>query len=516
MPKDARGVIWARVSTEDQKSGYSLDAQERLLTEFAANKGIEVVRVFNVSESASTASKRKQFKELLAFVEKEGIPFLIAEKTDRLTRNIYDLARIHELMKKGLTVQLYREGIEIDENSDPSVHLTFHIIASVASYIAANIGREAKKGMREKALQGGLPFKCPVGYAPAEDPHDQSRRTVVVDKDRAPLVKQAFELYASGNHSLSTLKGLLEREGLTTRPSLSWIKSDGKAGKPPGTINVQGLQKILRNPFYFGEVRWKDVVSKGKHEPLVTKDLFNKVQARLGFNRTYVKPAAKKDFLFKKYLRCGGCWSTIRAIEQEGEHKSGFYIYYYCPRRSNPKCAKGHYREEKIEELVLEALDGLHVDDELAAKIKARLRDSHSEQSTNEAKETRRLQNELARRTRHLQLIYDDRLKEVITVDFYKTKRDEIQADIDRIQTDLAKLKAHNRKYMEEGATIIELLKGVKDAYAAHDAKGKAGILDAILDKIVLRGKDAFVVFREPFSYLFDLNRVIQKSNWGE
>lgn len=516
MPKDSRGVIWARVSTEDQKSGYSLDAQERLLNEFAAARGVEVVRTFNVSESASTASKRRQFKEMMAFLEKEGVPFLIAEKTDRLTRNIHDLARIHELMRKGLTVQLYREGIEIDDNSDPSVHLTFHIIASVASYIAANIGREARKGMKEKALQGGLPFKCPVGYAPAEDPKDQSRRTVVVDPERAPLVKRAFELYASGSHSLSTLRDLLEKEGLTTRPSLSWTKSGGKAGKPPGPVNVQGLQKILRNPFYHGEVRWKDVVSKGRHEPLVGKELFNLVQARLGFNRTYVKPAAKKDFLFKKYLRCGGCWSTIRAIEQEGAHKSGRYVYYYCPKAKNPKCVQRHYREEKIEEIVVEALGGLCVDEELADAIKARLRSAHAEQTAGEEREARRLQKELARRKKHLGLVYDDRLREVISVDLYKAKSGEIQTEIDRIEADLRTLGTRNLGYKEEGSTILELLRGVKDAYLAQDQEGKAKILDVVLDKIVLRGNQTFVQWREPFQRLFDLNRVIQKSSWGE
>ena len=177
---------------------------------------------------------------------------------------------------------------------------------------------------------------------------------------------------------------------------------------------------------------------------------------------------------------------------------------------------KGNSREEKIEEIVVEALDGLHVDDELAAQIKARLRESHNEESASEVKETKRLQNELARKTKHLGLVYDDRLRDVITVELYKAKRDEIQADIDRIQADLAKLKAHNVKYMDEGITILELLKGIKDVYVAQDAEGKAQTLDVILDKIVLRGKEAHVVWKQPFSYLFDLNRVIQKSGWGE
>lgn len=101
-------------------------------------------------------------------------------------------------------------------------------------------------------------------------------------------------------------------------------------------------------------------------------------------------------------------------------------------------------------------------------------------------------------------------------VDLYKAKSQEVQVEIDRLKADLRTLGTRNLGYKEEGSTILELLRGVKDAYVAQDPEGKAKILDVVLDKIVLRGNQTFVQWREPFQRLFDLNRVIQRSSWGE
>jgi len=353
---DNRAVVWARVSSEEQRGGYSLDAQERLLREFASEKNLNVVRVFRVAESASTSAKRKEFKACLNFVEKERIPFLIAEKVDRITCNLNDLARIHELMnKRSLTVMFMREAIEMDGKSDPSTFLTFNLIGVVASYIAQNIGREARKGMKEKVEQGGMPFKCPIGYLPVPDTTDSNgkRRTVVIDPERAPLVRWAFEEYAKGHHSLSTLTAEFNRKGLTTRPN---------PNNDAHPILLPTLNKILTNRFYYGVVVWNGDEYKGTHEPLITRELFDEVRVRLKERRTYIKPAAKKSFPFRGFLRCGYCGMSITAEEQQGKNGKGRYVYYHCSNGRRVKdpdwyqkkfsqnhCTQPYHKEEDIE-----------------------------------------------------------------------------------------------------------------------------------------------------------------------
>jgi site-specific DNA recombinase len=153
------------------------------------------------------------------------------------------------MMKNGLNVLFYREGLDLHEKSDPSTHLTFDLIASVASYIAANIGAEAKKGMKEKAMEGGLHYKAHVGYLPIADKTDPRgrRRTDIIDKQRAPLVKLAFELFATGKYSLATLGAEMRRRGLTTRPSLRWLETKGKEGRPSRPLSKHTLTGMLHN-----------------------------------------------------------------------------------------------------------------------------------------------------------------------------------------------------------------------------------------------------------------------------
>jgi site-specific DNA recombinase len=509
---DKRGVLWCRVSSEEQKSGFSLDAQERILTDFAKQKGITVVRIFRVAESASTATKRREFKAMLAFIEKEKIPILIAEKIDRVTRNVADLARIYELMRGGLTVHFAREGMAVAEDSDPSVHLSFDIIAAVSAYIAKNIGREGLKGMREKAEQGGVPYTCPIGYVPIPDPADPrgKRRTVKVDEKRGPLVADMFRLYATGKFSLASLTEKMNRRGLNTRPSLTWPK----AGRGSRSLTPPTIFKMLNNTFYFGEVKWKGNIYKGRHEPLITRHLFNQCQAVLRKHCHYVHPETKKQFAFKPWATCGACWRLLRAEEQTGSHNSGRYVYYHCRR---PGCSNtASYKEAFIARMVEEALGGLYIDDTLAARIKSHLRESVVEQNASEKAALTRLAAEETRRTNHLNIIYQDRLDGVLTAEQYKAKAAETEAALDAVRQERERLRQTNTRFKDEGSLLIDLLRSVKDRYLEADAAGRQAILSVVLDKVVLRPDDYYVTFREPFAMLFDMKRVMKNREWGE
>lgn len=506
------GVIWCRVSSEEQKSGYSLDSQERLLTDFAKQRGIRIIRIFKLAESASTANKRREFQRMLAFVEKEEVPALIAEKIDRLTRNLTDLARIHDLMRKGLTVHFVREGISVDEESDPGIHLTFNIIAAVAAYFARNLAKESLKGMKEKAEQGGVPFVPPVGYIPSPDPSDPlgKRRTVVVDEKRAPLVAEMFQKYATGSFSLSALAAEMNKRGLTTRPALTWPK----AGRGARTMTLHNVHKILSNPIYVGEVHWKGKVYKGHHTPLVTQRVFNLVQASLKKRCTYAHPETKREFTYRKWATCGECWKPLNAMEQSGAHNSGPYTYYFCRR---PECGNAkHYSERVVVQAIEEALGQLYIDDQLAARIKLTLKEAASENDAAEALAARRLATEETQRTNNLKLLYQDRLDGHITLEQYKEKAAEIEAALDSVRTERERLRQTNTRFREEGSAIVDLVRGLKKQYLKADTKGKAAILGIVLDKVVLRPNDYYVTFREPFGMFFSMNRVKKELEKGE
>jgi len=509
---DNRGVIWARVSTEEQKGGYSLAAQVRLLEKFAKDKGLEVPdeNIFKVAESASTATKRKEFKAMLAFIQKEHIPFLVAEKTDRIVRNLSDPAALNDLMNKGLTVYLVRESLDMDKDSPPHVGLTFAIMCAVASYIAKLIGREARKGMEEKAQQGGLPFKCPIGYKPVPDPTDPKgkKRTVIIDPERAPLVKWAFQEYSKGKHTLDTMAAELNRKGLTTRPA------------PPKTparpISTSTLSKMFDNHFYHGEVHWSGGVYEGKHEPLITRQLFDQVRGRLAEKNRYSKPGAKKYFPFKPFLKCGYCGKSITAEDKV----DGRYTYYHCSdghlvkdpdwylrKFGQKRCIQRRYTQEEIEGLIGEALGDITINKAMAGEMRKRLKSSHVEHSSTEVREVSRLQAEQSRQTKRINVMQDRLFDGTITNDEYKNRKAEAVAMIASLQLEIDRLRQVNLDYKEQGAQVIELMAGFKKVYEAADLDGKVRILNVVLDKVILKGDETWFNWNPPFDQLFFINQ---------
>lgn len=525
-----RGVLWVRVSTVDQASGYSPDAQLRALREAAAKRSIEIAREFIVSESAKTSETRRKFGELLDFIEEHELEYLVAYAVDRITRNPDDLHKIHNLIKGGLRVFIVDQNKVIDKDSEPHDKFIFMTFGNVAYLDNMIRGKRTKMSMLEKARQGKFPSRAPVGYLNIPDPADPTgrRRTVAVDPVKGPLVKLAFELYAKGGYSLATLRNELNLRGLHQKAT---------AKNPNAPMSIYGLQVILGNPFYYGTIRWGGQTFEGSHEPLITAELFNRVQDRLTENRSYMRPAAKKYFPFKPFLKCGYCKSSITAEEQQGHSGKYRFVYYHCSygaerKRAEPgrKCPLGYFSEERIAKMFGEALGKLYIDEAIADKIREQLRQSHATLQAEDNRERKRLQSEETRKKNHLDLLYQDRLDGTITKDQYRQKQTAFQEDLRRIKAELEKLERVNKKFREEGSTILDLLKGFKETYEAADPEGKAAILDALVYRARLYGKrrkkrvagedtiedpQLYVIWKQPFDVLFVLGGgVREKREW--
>ena len=511
-------VLWIRVSSESQSHGYSPEAQEELLKK-AAEK-LEVVKTFRVTESAKTSENRRQFKEMVEYVKANSVGHLVAYSTDRLTRNYKDLATVQSLVDDhDITIRLVGEGKTISKDSGGAERFLFQMLGSVAEMENRNRADRTRMGMDKVATSGGVPRKAPTGYLQATDPADPfgRRRLVVVDPVRGPLVAQAFELYAQGKYSLSTLCEEMNCQGLTTRP----------APKRPGhSMTVPNLHKLLKNPFFYGEHYWRGQLRKGNYEPLITRELFNSVQELLDEHRSYVRPASKKWFAFKPFLKCGYCGCSITAEEQQGKSGNGRYVYYHCSSGKKATdhewykkkfgtnyCKQKRRTEAEVDQLIAEELGRLYIDDFMNAKIRERLKKTHVKEEAFEKKESRRLETERTRRKTHLKLSYLDRLDGKISLEQYEQVQAEAHAELSRIESEIKKLSNRNFKYKEQGSEIIELLRGFKDVYLAADLDGKAKILSVMLKQIILINDGGTFVWHEPFSILFCLEGFINKKN---
>src|SRR5216684_1239274 len=198
-------VIYARVSSKDQeREGYSIPAQLKLLREYAQRNEFTIVREFVDVETAKIAG-RKQFGEMLIFFSKNPVcRVLIVEKTDRLYRNFRDCVTLEDL---DVEIHLPKEGQVISKDSKSQAKLVHGIQLVMARNYIENLREEVKKGMREKAAQGIYPSRPPLGYT-----NNKLKHTIEVEGQGAGIAKRVFELYATGNYSLAQLRTTIRTE----------------------------------------------------------------------------------------------------------------------------------------------------------------------------------------------------------------------------------------------------------------------------------------------------------------
>src|SRR6266478_4966998 len=194
---------YARVSSREQeREGYSIPAQRKLLDEYGRTRGFSIKREFIDIESAKNPG-RKEFTNMLRLLETDGsCRIVLVEKTDRLYRNRADALAFEALIeKRGVEVHLVKEGRVISKESRSQDKFMHDIHVAVAKHYIENLKEEVKKGMREKAEQGLYPGRAPFGYR-----NNPLTRAVDVDEQRAPILRRIFELYATGSHSLTSLR----------------------------------------------------------------------------------------------------------------------------------------------------------------------------------------------------------------------------------------------------------------------------------------------------------------------
>lgn len=146
-------VLYVRVSSKEQeREGFSIPAQRKLLAEYAAQQGLEIVREFEDIETAKRAG-RTAFSEMVMYLQENAAsrPVLLVEKTDRLYRNIKDWVTIADL---DIEVRLVKEGVVLSENSRSSEKFMHGIRVLMAKNYIDNLSEKVRKGMREKAEQG--------------------------------------------------------------------------------------------------------------------------------------------------------------------------------------------------------------------------------------------------------------------------------------------------------------------------------------------------------------------------
>ena len=307
-----RTIISCRVSSESQAEGTSLDEQEAINLNYAKRHNMRVVSIFREEASAMQPGKREKFNQIVKYLEDDEADAVIFTYVDRMSRNAVDAHKIFELVEKKKKVVIFvNENIVLKAPLLSHDLLVLDVLLGVSNYRVRQDREKCLAGIKARAMSGIRPNKPPYGYVPSA-----SKRGVIVNKKRADFVKKAFELYGSGDFSVSEV--IEELYGLGYRYDLQESKM----------IPKQSLFSMLKNVFYTGKyyVKQADEYVDGIHEPLVSVELFEKVQKMLEISP---RSAKKHKVLYAHMLECENCGKIMCADVKE-KQCGKTYVYYRC------------------------------------------------------------------------------------------------------------------------------------------------------------------------------------------
>jgi site-specific DNA recombinase len=470
-------IAWHRISSEEQKKGFSIDAQQRLTQDYAKGLDLLVLKEFSVTESAKD-SGRARFDEMLDFFRTNlSCKTLLVEKTDRLYRNFEDVVNLDKL---DLEVHLIKEGQVLSSKSSSSDKLIHGFKVLIAKNFIDNLKEETSKGMLEKARQGIWPSFAPAGYQNVRG--DGDRSTIEVDPERAPIITTLFERYSTGNYSLADIVKLARQLGLTRRGGRTYYSRSS-------------LCRLLRNPFYKGEFIWLDQTYTGTHKPLVSSEIWELVQSALTGRRSRKGRQLKHDYAFSRLVRCGHCGGFMTAQTHKG------FIYYHC-NGYHGKCPEPYVREEKLAEAFGTCFEQLRVRKEILDWLEQDLSRYLKKEGKLRAQERARMQSEQKKAEKCLETLYDDRVNGRISEWLYERKLPEYTNRLEELKAAIERQDSDEPLDIRKALSTLELARRLSESFSALPPGEKRNLLrEALLNSSWMDGK-LTVQFQHPFDWI--------------
>lgn len=462
---------YIRVSTTRQGTqGVSLPEQKDAIERFASRENLHIVRWFEEQETAAKRG-RPVFSEMVKLLRKGEADGVIIHKIDRGARNLRDWADLGELIDQGIKVCFANENLDLASRGG---RLTADIQAVVAADFIRNNREEVKKGLYGRLKQGIYPFAAPVGYL-----NRGKGKLKVFDPERAPLVRTAFELYATGTYTLDTLKDEMARRGLTNRN-----------GKP---FSKDGLWLMLKNPFYIGLMRVKrnGETFPGLHEPLVPTSLFENVQAVLdGRSFTHVE---KHDFLFRRRFICKTCEHALTASIQKG------HVYYRC---HTPSCPTTSIREEALEGAMCQAIAAVRIPDQLKPALIVALQEKRNGMEALRENTRKALLASIERVEGRLKRLTDAFVDGTLEQELFVNRKDELLTERTRLRQELAETEADPELQLRHVEEKLQLAGDANLQYELRTHAERRRLLEKLTCNRTVSGKNVDVALLPPFDRL--------------
>jgi len=344
-PIKVKYCMYARKSSEqDERQALSIESQIKEMSRIAEREKLDIVEIRQESHSAKNSGERPVFNGILESIRSGIFNGIITWAPDRLSRNAGDLGKLVDMMDRGQLVEVRTFGQKF--SNTPNEKFLLMILCSQAKLENDNKGVNVMRGLRARVETGLWPGKAPLGYL--NQMLRDKKCEVAVDKQREPVLKMIFRK-AGG--------------GWSGRKIYHWLKDERKfrtRGDKPLTLS--GIYRVLTSPFYYGMFEFPRKSGnwyQGKHVPLISEDLFRKVQLQLKREETR---RGASEFAFTKLISCGLCGSHIIAEQKFVKRKDGTTtrcVYYGCGRSKDRNCKNQYIKEDDFMTKIADTIDNI-------------------------------------------------------------------------------------------------------------------------------------------------------------
>ncbi len=477
-------VILARVSTKDQEDTNSIPSQTRRLREYAERCDLEIIDTYQLVES-STKSNRKKFNELITKARKfKQTTAIIADTVDRIQRDFRESVMLDELRREGkIELHFVREGLVISKNSNSSEIMRWDMAVMFAKSYVTQLSDNVKRSFEQKVKNGEWLSKAPYGYRNVDMP--DGKKWIEHDGIYAEIISNMYRWYATGSYSMKEIQKKLVEE----------YKVE---------MGISLIGKIYSNPFYYGVMIIKEEEYAHKYDPIVSKEMYDKVRTVIaGFNKKSFKYAGL-PFAYRGLIRCAVCACSVSPERGKGHH------YYHCTEFKG-KHKTPYVREEDLTKQFQKAFQALVLTPENYARVSQALRDAHADKVKYKSQHVAHLNTELTKYQKRLDKLYEDHLDGVVDDVFYKRKASEYKALRDSIKNKLnATDKADDAFYLTID-NMLRLAQKAPSLLLRSEMEYARRLINFVLQNLTLKDRKLRWEYKKPFDILA---KTAKNDNW--
>jgi site-specific DNA recombinase len=455
-------ILYARKSTDtEDKQVLSIDAQLAELRKFARDNKLVVIDELIEKQTAKSPG-RPIFNSMIKRIENNEANGILAWHPDRLARNSIDGGQIIYLLDQTSLNFLRFPVFQFENTSQGKFMLS--IMFGQSKYYVDNLSENTKRGLRARVRNGDFPSQAPFGYL-----NDTRTKTIVLDKRYSPLVKELFERYARGDQTMENLAYFLQENGAIT--------SGGK------TFKDDKVKSILQNPFYYGHFLYNGELHEGRHTPIISKALYDKVQQVIE-TRGHKQPQVKAPTPFLGLLRCAECGMGITSETKTKTQKNGNFhswTYYRCSRKKRAvKCTESPIREKDL----LPQLSALLGEYEMSSEVYDFMTDKMSQdeqaESAGNANVLDDLRTQISRLNGKQKILLDSYLDQDIDRQTFLAKKSEILSEKKSLEESLANLQTNQFAWLEPMRNWLETAKSICNLRETDNFGGQKAVLSEI------------------------------------